>query len=583
MAYGRRVARARQNLGAAVNWCWQPGRTGLVVRSLEDAMRMDPEQLDAFQARMSAWVGKQGFLFQLTHAGGVQGAGGSVLGALLLRVLWRLGLVGLLVLACGWVYVLKRPDFEAFREEIEAGLVSGLGVEVEAVKGVSRKEGNLEIGQIVMEGGEDSFFEEARVRGLRTKMGLLDGLSGTWDGMAVSMEMLSIEVRAGAESDVLGRRIFERLLAPGGGFEFAKIEAEAANISWGYSTVTRGAIRDASLLAMRTRNGWNVIITGGTLSQNWLKRMKIERIRAEIHEGGIEFKEMRLRRGLGELNLAATLRGAASNPQLRGEGSFRSLPVESLVVSEVRDYVGGTISGTLELGGSPYGQEGVRMKAAVYLDDGDRVELRDRFPLLRAISVVDRFRSYKNVRFTDGRFNMETGGEQAVFSEIWLHAQEVMRIEGEFVVRRPTEKEVSEFLNIEERRLLDDPLLSREDTEFLEEHATGSMALGDLSGDGGPASFGRDSKAPWRDEADEMIRRLTEQARLRQVRAPVIEGALRIGVNRKAFARTVSLAEMYPVDAQTGLRWIDLALQDNLYGIGSELAKDIYDKTRVEQ
>ena len=154
---------------------------------------------------------------------------------LLLKVVARIVLLAAVAAAVFGVYLVKRVDFGSFRDGIEEGIEKRLAAEVREIGGIRRDEGALELGRVVIAGGEESFFDEAWLRAVRTKMGMVAGVLTPWDGEVISIDVLAIKLRAGAESDGLGRRIYERVLAPEEGFQFSRIEVANATVTWGYS------------------------------------------------------------------------------------------------------------------------------------------------------------------------------------------------------------------------------------------------------------------------------------------------------------------------------------------------------------
>jgi hypothetical protein len=265
---------------------------------------------------------------------------------------------------------------------------------------------------------------------------------------------------------------------------------------------------------------------------------------------------------------------------------MRSLAIDPYLAPKVREFVGGDLSGEFTIGGSPYVATGVTMKADISLQSDDQVELRNRIALFRSISVVDRLRSYKNLRFRTGSFTLETGAGVAVFSDIELRADEVMRIEGAFLVRPPTREEIDEALRPE----------ASEGGGAPAEPATGAGGDGEEGGAGQDAVAGEeltlkdlakearesDVDGALRDafrfnaglEPDSMLK-LEGAERKRQEQDLVLQGELRFGLHPMAFERAPKLIERYPVDGESGMRWLVVPLNERLYEAGVGLAEEI--------
>ncbi len=542
-------------------------------------MDLSQERLDEFQGRMSNWVGGQGLIFQLTHGGSVRGAHSSI-GVWLTRMVFRLVVLAAVAALFFWVYLMKRADLGWFQAELNERITLALGVDEATAGGIERTRGHLEISKMELVGGEESFFDQAHIRGLRTKMGLLDGVLVVWNGGAISIEELHLELRAGSESDDLGAKMFQGIFQESERFKFSRVEVDHATIRWGYSGVTSGSIDGAQIRSGRDGDGWHLIVTGGTFSQNWIKQLKIERMEIAIRPSGVEILEAKLAGGTGELKFTAKVEGPASSPSLTGSGTMRALPIDAYLPEDVQAFLGATLSGTFEVGGSPYASSGVTMNADITLEDGDQVELRDRLPLFKAISVVDRFRSYKNVRFTKGQFKLETGGEVAVITDISLQAKDLMRIEGEFLSRRPTKEEMDEALRLERGGAAVPTVKSEEEPEpeaggekpqelTLREAAKAAR-------EEGTEESTLDSLLMNAIVQSKERKRFENEARARQERASVLVGLLKLGLNAKAFERAPELVELYPIAPEDGLRWLSLKLKGNIFQAGVSMAEEIY-------
>jgi hypothetical protein len=537
-------------------------------------MSIDPERLNAFQTRMNEWVSGQGLLFQLSHGGTVQG-GKSAFFAGMMRLVVR-GILLLMVLGVvGWILMAKRVQFGWFRDQLGEGISTVLGADSAEVGGVGRERGQLTIAKIVLEGGEESFFYNAEMSGVRTTMGLTDGMLTPWDGGRVWIKELHTKVKSGADTDEAAAKAFQSIFRGSDRFQFRVVDVEDATVTWGYSAMHRGSIRDSHLVATKTDDGgWNMVFTGGRLSQNWLRRLEIERIEVLVTPDGVVFEDVRLKQESGTVQMRVEFMTGGSRPTMKGAGSFNGVPIGNLIAPEYREFIGGEFSGSFTLDGSTNSQEGFGMTVKVKLEEGDRIELRDRFSMFRAISAADRFRSYKKVRFDTGQFDFQTGGGLMKVSDIWLSAQDLMRLEGGFLVRPPTNEEVAALLKVGARATV------------------GGLPLGRRPGDedaGDELSLKRAGAAKKKDDKNGIrpsiilgkefgggeTRLLEEDALQREQSAPILEGRVRLGLIREVFDRSPALERLYPVDPDEGVRWLELPLNGNIYSVGVKQAKDL--------
>ncbi|MDP7655476.1 MAG: hypothetical protein QF706_05340, partial [Roseibacillus sp.] len=294
---------------------------------------------------------------------------------------------------------------------------------------------------------------------------------------------------------------------------------------------------------------------------------------------GFEIVEGRLRgkQGVGVLTLKAKVTGPVTGPQVSGSGTMQGLPFDSFLKDGVRPFVGGRLSGTFNLSGSPYLSSGISVAAQIALEADDEIVIRDKIKLLDAISLVDRHRSYNKVRFRGGSFNFETGKKVASFTDINLEATDHMTLEGEFISRPPSPKEVSDAIYFDEHGSAPPPSADDEETNELSEGAdVTDFNLADAAqaareeSDSHPKIF--NSEVFGR----EVVRR-EEEARERYRRIPFVQGVLNLGLHARAFepSRSRELAEMYPIDEKSGLRWLRINLDQGLPSAGVAAAEKI--------
>jgi hypothetical protein len=323
-----------------------------------------------------------------------------------------------------------------------------------------------------------------------------------------------------------------------------------------------------------------VTFSGGTFSQNWLKDLEIDKLECELTRKGLEITDGRLKgkQGVGVLTLKAKVTGPVTGPQVSGSGTMQGIPFDSYLEAEVRPFVGGRLSGNFNLGGSPY--KAITMAAQIALEADDEIVIRDKIKLLDAISLVDRHRSYNKVRFRGGSFNFETGKKVASFTDINLEATDHMTLEGEFISRPPSPKEVSDAIYFDEHGSAPPPSADDEETNELSEGAdVTDFNLADAA-QAAREESDSDPKLKTIFESEVFgleVARREEEARARYRRIPFVQGVLNLGLHARAFepSRSRELAEMYPIDEKSGLRWLRINLDQGLPSAGVAAAEKI--------
>ena len=541
-------------------------------------MQGNQKKIDEFQSRMSDWVARQGLIFQLMHGGSVQGASSALLGwfaGIAFRVL-ILVLIGALILLA---YFARRPFSENFNADLKIVVEESLDAGSVVLGPTSRKNGYLEITSLDVVGGDDSFFDRASIRNCKTRMGLLAGVVNKWRGESIEIERLEMAIKSGSDEPD-GAGAFEAIFQQGDDFSFERVEVADASLSWGYSELTAGRIENAKLSAQRNEGGWRLTVTGGTFSQNWLKGLSIEVLECRLTREGVQIVEGRMRSGSGAVTLVAEVRGPVTDPQVTGSGEMKNLPFAQSLTPEVEAFVRGSLSGSFTLGGSPYSSSGIAINAEIVMDSNDEIVITDEIKLLDAISLVDRYRSYKKVRFRSGSFNMETGKNVAVFSGIRLEAKDHMVLAGEFMARPPSQKEVDAAIYLDEYGR-SAPSRNAED---LDEELGRSVGSGEINlaeaAKAARKKSGNDEKIKTIFESQVFgmeVRQREEDVRAIYRRIPFIQGNLRLGLHAKAFEekRSQQLSELYPVEEASGLRWLDLRSNESLPALGEKMARNI--------
>ena len=175
---------------------------------------------------------------------------------------------------------------------------------------------------------------------------------------------------------------------------------------------------------------------------------------------------------------------------------------------------------------------------------------------------------------------METGKNVAVFSDINLEAKDHMVLEGEFMARPPSQKEVDAAIYLDE---YGKPAQSRGDEgpgqEQVSPSASGEINLAEAAKAARENSENDDKiKTIFESEVfGRELHRREQDVRAIYRRIPFIQGNLRLGLHARAFEkkRSQQLSELYPVEEASGLRWLELGTNQSLPSLGTEMAKSI--------
>ena len=406
---------------------------------------VDQQRLDEYQKRVSDWISKQGIFFQLRYAGTM--GGGSVIrqfGVLFLRMV----VVLLLCLGVAFFALSHYLGGAEYRGKVTAELGEVLGAEFIEAKKFERARGVSSFHDLVIEGGEESFFYQAEISRLTASSGYLTGITSKWAPEQVRIKSAYFEIKAGGDQDEMEKSLFSIVESMSEG-NLGSIEIEELSCEWGYSKITYGRLDKTKFRADREQGAWKITLEGGRFSQNWLSNLDIREAKLVCDSGGIKVEELLLSKNGGELELAGSIKGPAARPKFDLKGSFQSLPLLSLLKLQgvdVREFISGSISGDLKISGST--DLRIVVEGDVELQGNDVITLREKWDLLRAVSVLDVDRTYRRVDFDEGKFSFKTEGGEMEINGIDLKANSLAALTGAIKTHLPSQKEAADALGI---------------------------------------------------------------------------------------------------------------------------------------
>lgn len=546
---------------------------------------VDQEQLSEYQRRFADWISKQGLFFQLRHAG-IIGTDSMFrqIGSLLIRIL----ITSIALLGLGYFLMLRYFSSEAYGDTVMKGIERSLNLESIEADGFYRRRQSGGFRSLEMEGGADSFFFNAKVDGLVVPFEFLTGISSVWNPSELRMSSAEIELKSGGDDGEMDRA-FDVILRSMAGQGVQRVVIDELNCDWGYSKLTYGRIEGTRFVADLDEGVWNVELTGGSFQQNWLEGFEIIRALLIVSPTDVKIEELSLKQEKGTLNLSGRVVGPVSKPEVQLSGGFKHLSIEKMLKLQgiqVRDYLSGKISGVLKISGST--DKKIRTEAKVVLEDGDAVTIRERWALLRAISLLDVDRTYRRVDFEEGGFEFVTENGEMTISGIQLVAKDLARLEGDLVTRLPSQEEAAESLGI----TLTDDFSGSFSTDFTDSSAAekmenARMSLSRAAGGGKRVSdfeFSTDEGLnSWKREKTELSAKEREALQLMQeMNVLRISGELRLAVSAAAFEKNEQLGERYPAD-ESGWRWLEMKVASTFPKISQEAHDQILEESRIRE
>ncbi|MGC6466377.1 MAG: hypothetical protein ACON5N_12380 [Akkermansiaceae bacterium] len=545
----------------------------------------DQERLSDYHKRFAEWIGKQGLFFQLRHTGIVEGSSlVKQLGGLLVRFL----IVLFVILGIGYFFLTRHFSSEGYGEVLVAGIEETMGLEEVEASGFHRRRGSGGFRDLSMKGGAGSFFFDAKVENLVAPFEFLTGINSAWNPEELRMDEVQIEIKAGGTDEEMDQA-FDVILKSFRGDGVKRVVINKLYCDWGYSKLTYGRIGGAEFKADLENGTWKIELSGGTFQQNWLKGFRIESGKLEVSKDGISVESLVLKNQNGSLNLKGKIGGPVSRPTLDLAGDFQNLPLESLVSLQgvrVREYFSGQISGSLEISGST--NTGVRTKAKVELADGDQITLRERWAILRAVSVLDVDRTYRRIDFTEGSFDFETGGGTMKISDLNLKAGKVAVLLGNLETRLPSQEEAAESLGITLTEGFSDSFKADyTDSSSSKNLEHARMSLAKAAEDG-------ERMSEFEARIDEMKRQLRGAKReltaderesillMQEMDVYRIDGELKLAVPAEAFEKYDKLIELYPEDEE-GWRWLEIPVESTFASISQKTTDKLLKESLIKE
>ena len=529
-------------------------------------MDVNEEKRAAFNEQMNQWVSRQGLWFQLRHA-----ADGQTVAARLVRVFIRLFILLAICCLLLWAYLVNRVESNVFNDEIRVAIEHSLKADNCEVEQITKLRDNITIASVAADGGDESFFHKAEARLIRLNMHIINGLIGKWNAGSINISQLDLEVKAGERDDAAAAKSFSALFQKYEDFEFERILVEKANIEWGYSTTNRGAISNSLMSVVRDGEAWNIELEGGTFSQNWLRNLEIKKMTVICDKQGVHIKNATLALGSGIIEFSLGM-GSGGQPDVNGELTMTSMPLNGMLPEQYADWLNGSISGKGTISGSTNSQEGVVFEIDLSIGDGDKVVLRDRLPLLSALSVVDLYNSYRKVSFVEGGLRIRTGGNCLEVANLDVRAGDLLHLkDGNFVVRTPNHQEIASTLNIKDVKDVTDVI--EKNWKFKDDKITNpyddDFDMSDVAGE-----VGGMTKQPNDDISG--AERVFVNSILNEMFVRRFEGLIKIGLKSDAFDKAEKLKAFYPVDENSRRIWMPIPLSGRLQTLTREQAEQLY-------
>jgi hypothetical protein len=417
---------------------------------------MQSDEKEQFNNRLSDWVARQGIFFQLRYS--MAGGGVNMLTHHILIVLLKLLVLCGVCGVCVFLYLVQRPEMESFQDNLRDKIISNLDCTSGTMDGFSHRQGKASIRYLTFVGGENSFFTRLETSGISLNMSIVEGFKRVWKAQNITIDRLSITVKAGAETAESAALAGKSLFKDRPDFQFDSITVKNARVNWGYSENTKGSIAGSNAVIKKTETGWIIEFTNGTFEQNWLRKLTIKKLNLRIEPGILVVEKAEFvpesdstntdtESKKGEVTFHQFKVSGSDRPSFSGAIRFKHIPLDCLLLDAYSPYIDGRLSGEVKIGGSTNSSAGVELDGRIALQGDDHISLKNRLPLLSCLSIINPTGDYGKMVLSEGYFQVKTSSRNLSISELFLTDKSSAEIRGEINVRPPTTSEIEKMLN----------------------------------------------------------------------------------------------------------------------------------------
>ena len=542
---------------------------------------MEAEQSQNFNERLSQWVSSQGFWFQLRHSLG----GSGNITYHFIRLATRLLVFAIIVSIIFAIYLVRRQSSGSYSDAIRSSIQESFSASESQMTGYNNQRGARNINRLVLQGGGDTFFDTLEARNIRYRKDLIDDLKSAWDPGNIAITKLDIDLRAGADDAEMSKNISDALFKKIPNVNLGNFEVADATLRWGYSERTRGMIEGSQLKMFRGEGISKLVFRGGTFSQNWLRKLEIITLVAEIDPNGITIEKAEFRLEGGTVEFIGVKLIGGERPTVQGTVRLNKMDLENLMPAALHNFLEGSLSGDFQVFGSTNSSEGIGFKGMVTLDGQDTISLRERIHIFRALSVIDYSRNYRRVDFTGGQFHLETTSGGMELTEVNLTAEELLTMEGSMSVRHPTSVEAQAIGDEKSKGggaifMVEDSQQDERQREQADENFTLKAAA---------LQAKRDKEGKQREGSVNLMERIANNQEMRSLEVQAAEraartlrydGLFKITLPADTFERTPRLMELYPVNPASKRVAMEVPIEGSIYEITLGQAEEIYQKGR---
>ena len=526
---------------------------------------MDNSRAKKFNEEVSSWLTKQSMFYQLFNSGrlvGFSGAGLTYYFGILIKLAFLLLILGVIA----FLYFGRQHHDTSYAKKQAEKIKKSLKAD-EVI--LSQLRGGIfapvEIPSLKAYGAEGSFFESFKMTNMRMDLGnKIMFETDEFKTPSVNCSKMDLELKISADEENSG--MYGPLFDTGSWFRFTNMNVRSFNCKWGYSRNSKGSIEDSQMALRRNEKGVEITLKGGTMTYSWLKKVEIDTMTLLLTPNEFAIKDATFRRGDSLFTLELAVEEFGATPTVRGRGDILNCDIKELLSKDFQPYLGGVVDSSYEFSGSPSALKGmdftfrplVRTTDTPVLDiipTKPYVRFTYELPLIKALGAVDRSVNYRNLKFDNNTWEVETRNGEIYVRDVSLKNDlDQVKMEMQFSLRSPSQEYVIATMNSLKKeeyiRLLQRPWLEEAGLEMLERKKS-------IGGNTGAGSL----------EYDDYVELLQTEKHF--------YGAASITFHEKSFIGKEGLREEFPT-GEGNYRYMEVPLSGHATRLSQALANDLY-------
>lgn len=461
-----------------------------------------------------------------------------------------------LILALGWLVITLRTQSDIFRKKMASSLVERINAEECALGNIKQESNGILISFMSATGSDKSFYNSVKSKNIRIKKNFTEGLFGKWKADLLSIETIEIKIKSGEENDQNAKDSFSSLFKKSDNFSFEGIQSNSVNIYWGNHKDNKGSIKGTILNASRNADQWEITLEGGTLTQNWLSGYQIEKITIICDQEGFRITEGIITppEGSGEIVFNLNV-GEGAQPEVSGVWESRSMSLGTLIPGDMSSWLTGEISGSGTIKGNLNKKEGIVYDAELFLPEGEKIIMRDKFSVFKPMQMIDPRRNYKKITFDKGGCNIHIENSTLKVESLDFLSENLFHLKADFTAKFPSHFETAQNLGLK-------------DTEQVKTIAENYAKKNISSENRYPPLQERlrivsKSKKELLSELKGNERTYQESLKtfiIEDQSSPRFKGTMHLGFQADAFKKTPKINKIYSIDPSTKKAWIPCAM-----------------------